>query len=655
MPFGGPAPEPTATTTAFTFYSGAASATWTPDYGPWSAGVGAWGNLDPAVLTGGSPAVIIAKNPAWALISPSSWISYADTTTNGPANGVTVTFTVDFLLPAGATSPTVSVSALGDDSVTVSLNGNAFGPSPLASYATVGTASTSDASLFHTGSDSNQLQFLVAQTGGDGFGLDFSATITFTAASGPVAAFSWTPTVPEEGIQFQITDLSTDPDNDIVKREWDFGDGTGIAFNTLTHPSHTYGHAGNYTVKLTVTDASGQSNAVSHDITVSDVAPTAVITTVESFTLTQGGVTVPIELSFGTSDASIFYQYYGASSHMGFETAFQSNMLLHRQTTTGNLSLIFTHNIDRDSSGQATGIGEVSLDLSGIPAGAFVNLSDDPSHCWDAPRCQEFSLAYSLEGQWMYIDNTDGGILRGLPTASAWCITVSPVHFSNINSWVYYSNGVDVNLAMNQNATLCSTPQVDVGQVIVAEGEEVSLRGFFDDPSWLDSHTAVWDWGDGTVVAAAFSPGTGATHHNVIAATHAYGRAGTYTATLTVTDDLGMTGTDSVQVVVTNVGPTASISGASPNPVQGGQPVTFDGFFDDPSFLDVHTATWDFGDGATTAGTFSPGVGSAHHEMDAIDHVFPAAGVYTVTPTVCDDFGGWSRDPMIVGGRKPPP
>jgi len=257
MPFGGPAPEPTATTTAFTFYSGAASATWTPDYGPWSAGVGAWGNLDPAVLTGGSPAVIIAKNPAWALISPSSWISYADTTTNGPANGVTVTFTVDFLLPAGATSPTVSVSALGDDSVTVSLNGNAFGPSPLASYATVGTASTSDASLFHTGSEANQLQFLVAQTGGDGFGLDFSATVTFTAASGPVAAFSWTPTVPEEGVQFQITDLSTDPDNDIVKREWDFGDGTGITFITLTHPSHTYGHAGSYTVTLTVTDAAG--------------------------------------------------------------------------------------------------------------------------------------------------------------------------------------------------------------------------------------------------------------------------------------------------------------------------------------------------------------------------------------------------------------
>jgi len=126
MPFGGPAPEPTATTTAFTFYSGAASATWTPDYGPWSAGVGAWGNLDPAVLTGGSPAVIIAKNPAWALISPSSWISYADTTTNGPANGVTVTFTVDFLLPAGATSSTVSVSALGDDSVIIRKRGGKF-------------------------------------------------------------------------------------------------------------------------------------------------------------------------------------------------------------------------------------------------------------------------------------------------------------------------------------------------------------------------------------------------------------------------------------------------------------------------------------------------------------------------------------------------
>ena len=477
------------------------------------------------------------------------------------------------------------------------------------------------------------------------------------ANSAPTAAFTWSPTTPQEGVQFQFTDLSTDPDGtgDIVLRQWDFGDGTGITFITLTHPSHAYGHAGSYAVTLTVTDAAGVTDSETQTVTVIDVAPTVVITSVQSFTLTQGSTTVPIEISSGTSSAVDFYQYYGASAHMGFETAYQSNIVLYQRTTDGALSMVFVQNIDRDSSGQQTGQGEVSLDLSGIPSGAFAEFSDDPSHCWDFPRCAEFSLAYSLEGQWMYVDNTDGGILSGLPTSSSWCIDAAPAHWLNINSWVYYSNGVDVNLDMTTPATICFTPQTDVTSVTVNEGESLILQGYFDDPSWLDTHTATWDWGDGTTAAATFSPGTGATHHTVDAASHAYGRAGTYAAKLTATDDLGQSGTDSVQVIVKNVDPAVNAITASPAPAHGGETVVFTSSFDDPSWLDVHTATWDFGDGTTASGTFSPGVGFAHHDMDPASHAYAAAGNYTVTLTVCDDFGGCDTSTLVVTVINTPP
>jgi len=480
--------------------------------------------------------------------------------------------------------------------------------------------------------------------------------------SPPTASFTWTPATPQEGVQFQFTDGSTDPENNIVTRVWDFGDGTGITFNALTHPSKSYGKDGTYVVALTVTDASGTTDTVNHTLTVENVAPVPAITSVEPFTLTQDGVTVPIEVSSGTSTAVDFYQYYGASSHMGFESAFQSNMVVYRRTTTGELALIFTHNIDRDSSGQSTGNGGVTLDLGGVPGGAFVDLSDDPSHCWDFPRCQEFSLAYANEGNWRYTDNTDGGVLSGLPIATPWCISVSPVTWLNINSWVYYSNGVDVNLNMSSTADLCYTLQVDVSSPVVAEAQEFSLKGFFDDPAWLDTHTATWDWGDGNVDAASFSPGVGSAHHIIDSATHAYGRAGTYAVRLVVVEDLepGVdpavgTGTDLLNVTVTNVLPVANVTAANPNPAQGGEAVIFDGLFDDPSWLDVHTATWDFGDGTTVAGTFSPGVGAAHHVMDAASHIYPAAGNYTATLTVCDDFGGCGSDTVLVEVRNTPP
>jgi PKD repeat protein len=74
--------------------------------------------------------------------------------------------------------------------------------------------------------------------------------------------------------------------------------------------------------------------------------------------------------------------------------------------------------------------------------------------------------------------------------------------------------------------------------------EELTFYGSFSDPGWLDTHTAVWDFGDGVVAA-----GTLTEENNPPDATgtivdlHAYTAPGDYTVTLTVTDDDGGTGT----------------------------------------------------------------------------------------------------------------
>jgi pimeloyl-ACP methyl ester carboxylesterase/PKD repeat protein len=77
----------------------------------------------------------------------------------------------------------------------------------------------------------------------------------------------------------------------------------------------------------------------------------------------------------------------------------------------------------------------------------------------------------------------------------------------------------------------------------------LTFKGSFTDPGWLDTHTAKWDFGDGTTVAGTL------TEENIqpdatgtITANHAYSEPGTYTVTLTVTDDEG-----SVSVVTSTV------------------------------------------------------------------------------------------------------
>ncbi|MBW6498238.1 MAG: PKD domain-containing protein [Bacteroidales bacterium] len=79
----------------------------------------------------------------------------------------------------------------------------------------------------------------------------------------PVADFSFT----TSDLTVTFTDLSHDPDCEVVAWAWNFGDGT---FSTERSPSHTYGAAGTYTVTLTVTDNEGATGTASQDVTVAE-------------------------------------------------------------------------------------------------------------------------------------------------------------------------------------------------------------------------------------------------------------------------------------------------------------------------------------------------------------------------------------------------
>jgi hypothetical protein len=78
----------------------------------------------------------------------------------------------------------------------------------------------------------------------------------------PTAAFTANPTY--LSVAFDASD-SADPDGTIASYRWHFGDGTT---GTGVSPSHTYSADGTYTVTLTVTDNSGGTGSVSHQVSV---------------------------------------------------------------------------------------------------------------------------------------------------------------------------------------------------------------------------------------------------------------------------------------------------------------------------------------------------------------------------------------------------
>ena len=73
-----------------------------------------------------------------------------------------------------------------------------------------------------------------------------------------MATFTVNPENPVVGQTITFTSTSTDPDGQIIKWTWDFGD-SHISDTEVTN--HTYSEAADYTVRLSVVDDHGISNS----------------------------------------------------------------------------------------------------------------------------------------------------------------------------------------------------------------------------------------------------------------------------------------------------------------------------------------------------------------------------------------------------------
>lgn len=190
-------------------------------------------------------------------------------------------------------------------------------------------------------------------------------------------------------------------------------------------------------------------------------------------------------------------------------------------------------------------------------------------------------------------------------------------------------------------------PEADAGaDQDVDEGETVNFSSGFEDPGTQDDHVIDWDFGDGGTASGTLTPA------------HVYGDNGMFTVVLTVSDDDTGVGSDATTVTVSNAQPQVVIeSVGQPNPhiILPHHRLTFTGSFTDPGWLDTHTFTWDFDDGATDQGV-------PDEENDPPDatgtsvvrHAYSEPGDYSVTLTITDDDGGaGTSDPWVVRVRGP--
>ena len=188
-----------------------------------------------------------------------------------------------------------------------------------------------------------------------------------------------------------------------------------------------------------------------------------------AFLVTQpSGTHIETNMLFQKKSAIAFYDYFSASSHTGFEVAQESRLYLYADATTGRLSLILTHGIDA-GQGQTQPSAQVTMSIAGLPLGWSVDLSDDSGELVK-------SGTTTAAGKWGFQNNSDGGVLGGLPFPGTWTITVDASFIKGVTAWAWVRS--------------------DLTRVPLTMGDTVTIQAF-DESSFCRTNCTIPKCGDG--------------------------------------------------------------------------------------------------------------------------------------------------------------
>ncbi|TPW19192.1 MAG: Uncharacterized protein FD126_2933, partial [Elusimicrobia bacterium] len=401
----------------------------------------------------------------------------------------------------------------------------------------------------------------------------------------------------------------------------DWGDGTneaaGVSSKTVI-AQHVYGDNGSYAVTVTVTDDDGGTAASTFTATISNVAPSlAALGGQQGAAFTDPGFldthTATVDWGDGSIDAAAITSKTVQGQHAYADNGAYTVTVTVADDDGGTSARNFTATVSNAAPSLA------ALPDQNAAEGSIVSLQG-----------ATFTDAGLSDTHTATVDWGDGTIESAVVSSKA----VQAQHAYGDNG--AYTVRVTVtdddggSSLRNFTATISNVAPAlgTLSNQAAAEGAFVSLLGaVFTDPGFLDAHSATVDWGDGTTQAAAISSKT-------VFAQHAYGDNGAYTVTVTVADDDGGTSARSFTASISNAAPSMA-SLADQDAIEGSSVSLQATTFTDPGFLDTHSATVDWGDGAAEPAAVSSMTVLARH-------VYGDNGTYSVKVTVSDDDGGVS-------------
>jgi hypothetical protein len=490
-----------------------------------------------------------------------------------------------------------------------------------------------------------------------------------------------------EGVQFSGTlATATDPASPDPASEFvatiDWGDGSttpgtvsGFAGSYTISGSHTYTDEGSFTAKVTFFETNDSAFTVSQDdpVTVGEgdvlsgrpspisaTEATSFSSQVATFNdsgypgNTASDFTATIDWGDGTTDT-------GAAVTVTGGTGLFTVSGTHTYADEGNFTVKVTLADDAPGIATATATATASVAEADALSGSTVSITTTEGQTFTGALATftDTNLSNTTSDFTATIDWGDGTT----DTGAAVTVSGGDGNFTVSGNHIYADEGsftVHVTLADDApgTATATATGVANVAEadtldaafnqpsVTVAEGDGVTTLdvAVFANTSYpsnpASDFTASINWGDGTTTACTVT-GDGAGNYTV-SGTHAYADEGHLTASVTLSDDAPGTATVTVfnQVTVTEADALVP-SGTTITGTEGfrftGQVASFANTGNPTNPASDFTATIDWGDNTTSAGTVS---GSGGTFAVTGDHVYTASGHFTVSVKLSDDTPG---------------
>ncbi|MCF8413523.1 MAG: PKD domain-containing protein, partial [Melioribacteraceae bacterium] len=413
---------------------------------------------------------------------------------------------------------------------------------------------------------------------------------------------------------------SSDQDGQIIKYEWDFGDGEkGVGANV----SHVYSEAGRYSVKLTVTDNSGTTSASTSDDLLVNVnsAPTAnagsdiVVTrgTVQfdgsGSTDSEGG-NLSYLWDFGdgnTSNEKSPSHLYNNSGEYLVKLIVTDNSGTKNNRSTDQLKVIVNQKPIADAGPDRTVVPNQKVQFDG--SNSFDPDGEIVKYVWD------FGDGNTAEGK----------IVEHLyENSGSYSVTLR----------VEDNTGHESAYDFDESALVVNkAPIADAGlDIVTYPGKEVLLTG-------VNSKDE-----DGSIVSYSWTISGFNETHNQRDVKRSFEKSGVYKATLTVKDNSGLSNSISTDFVLIRVNETP-VADAGENIKSCNSIITFDASQSVDADGDALNYIWDFGDGSPTENGVK------------VIHDFVNGGNFPVTLTVDDGLGlpnSTSTSTITVSINQPP-